>query len=129
MLYEKKIEDYLLSNDKSKLQMDVIHNYLSTQSYWSQNIPLDIVKKAIDGSLCFSIYLEQQQIGFARVVTDCATFGYLADVFILSKYQGKGLSKQLMRFIMDYPPFKPFAVLCLQQKMRRAYTNNLGLIN
>ncbi len=126
MLYEKKIEDYLLSNDKSKLQMDVIHNYLSTQSYWAQNIPLDIVKKAIDGSLCFAMYLEQQQIGFARVVTDCATFGYLADVFILSKYQGKGLSKQLMGFIMDYPPFKPLRRFMLATKDAQGLYKQFG---
>jgi GNAT superfamily N-acetyltransferase len=106
--YEKTIKDYLFSNDKSKLQRDVIHRYLSEESYWAKNIPREIVDKSIEGSVCFGIYFNSNQVGYARVITDHTSFGYLADVFILEEHRAKGLSKHLMRFIMDYAPFKNF---------------------
>lgn len=101
MSNEKLIGDYLFSTDKKKLQLEYIHQYLSEESYWSKNIPINIVKASIDGSLCFAIYQSNKQIGFARVITDNATFAYLADVFIDKDYRGKGLSKELMKFIME----------------------------
>jgi GNAT superfamily N-acetyltransferase len=108
MIYEKTVDKYLFSSDKQKLQVNVIHNYLSKESYWAQNIPLKLVEETINGSVCFGIYFGDKQIGFARVITDMASFGYLADVFILSEHRGKGLSKELMKFIIDYEPFKKF---------------------
>jgi GNAT superfamily N-acetyltransferase len=108
MHYEQNINGYLFSNDKVKLQTEVIHDYLSKESYWAENIPETTVIAAIQGSVCFGIYDRGAQIGFARVVTDHASFGYMADVFILKEYRGKGLSKQLIKFIMEYPPFKTF---------------------
>lgn len=101
MIYEANINGILYSIDKNKLDINYIHHFLSKESYWAKNIPIDIVQKAIAGSLCFGIYDDNKQIGFARVVTDYATFGYLADVFVDNTYRGKGISKQLMRFIMD----------------------------
>lgn len=102
-IYEIKKNDFFISTDKSKLNIAIIHNYLSKESYWAKNIPLRIVKKSIKGSCCFGVYHKKDQVGFARVVTDHATFGYIADVFILDKYRGKGLSKWLMTVIMDHP--------------------------
>jgi GNAT superfamily N-acetyltransferase len=102
-MYETIINSYLFSADKSKLQIDVIYNYLSKESYWAQNIPMEIVKKSAEGSLCFGVYFNTAQIGYARMITDKATFSYLADVFILDPHKGKGLSKQLMKFIMEHP--------------------------
>jgi N-acetylglutamate synthase-like GNAT family acetyltransferase len=101
--YEIRHTDFLLSDDTSKLQLDVIYTYLSKESYWAQNIPLTTLKASIEGSCCFGVYQHDTQIGFARVITDKATFAYLADVFILEPYRGKGLSKQLMQFIMTAP--------------------------
>lgn len=101
MIYEQLIGDYTYSTDKGKLDLNYIHHFLSKESYWAKNIPIDIVRKSIEGSFCFGIYDGYQQIGFARVITDYATFGYLADVFVDKKYRGKGLSKNLMQFIMD----------------------------
>jgi len=98
--------EYTISADKSKLNLDVIHQFLSEEAYWCLNIPIDIVQRSIDNSVCFGVYLGDQQVGFARVVTDMATFGYLADVFVLPAHRGKGLSKQLMAFIMAYPPLQ-----------------------
>lgn len=101
MIYEQLIGDYTYSTDKGKLDLNYIHHFLSKESYWAKNIPIDIVRKSIEGSFCFGIYDGHQQIGFARVITDYATFGYLADVFVDKKYRGKELSKNLMQFIMD----------------------------
>jgi GNAT superfamily N-acetyltransferase len=101
--YEKQIGEFLFSTDKTKIDIATVHDYLSNESYWAKNIPLDVVNRSIEGSVCFGIYLNDQQIGFARVVTDEATFAYLADVFIKEEYRGKGLSKQLMEFIHAHP--------------------------
>jgi GNAT superfamily N-acetyltransferase len=99
---EVQKEQYCISTDKSKLDIPFIHNYLSG-SYWSENIPAEIVAKAIEGSLCFGLYDGSKQVGFARMVTDSATFAYLADVFIDEAYRGKGLSKWLMEVILSHP--------------------------
>jgi GNAT superfamily N-acetyltransferase len=101
MIIEKQIDGFLYSTDKSKLNLDYIHHFLSKESYWAKNIPIDIVKISIEGSLCFGVYDNNKQVGFARVITDYATFGYLADVFIDKNYRGQGLSKELMKFIME----------------------------
>ncbi len=116
-IYETIKDDFLISTDKSKLNIQVIQHYLSNESYWAKNIPVETVQKSIDGSFCFGLYLNENkiipifqtgiknytQIGFARVVTDHATFGYLADVFIIDEFRGKGLAKWLMKEIMDHP--------------------------
>jgi len=99
-------EPYIISTDHEKLDVNYIHHFLSTESYWAKNIPLDIVKQAVQGSLCFGVYENDKQIGFARVITDYATFGYLADVFIDKHYRGKGLSKALMNEIMAHQSIK-----------------------
>jgi GNAT superfamily N-acetyltransferase len=95
--------NFCISTDKSKLQILTIYKYLSEKSYWAKNIPLHIVQKSIDGSFCFGLYDGAEQMGFARVITDHATFAYLADVFILEAYRGRGLSKWLMQEIMHCP--------------------------
>ncbi len=94
--------DFRISTDPALLNVEVIHQFLS-QSYWAENIPLDIVKKSIAGSLCFGVFQHELQIGFARVVTDKATFAYLADVFIDEKFRGLGLAKWLMEIIISHP--------------------------
>jgi GNAT superfamily N-acetyltransferase len=95
-------EEFIISDEKNKLNAEYIHDYLSNKSYWAENIPLATVKKSIEGSVCFGVFENEKQIGFARVVTDKATFGYLADVFIDEHYRGKGLSKWLMEIIMNH---------------------------
>ena len=98
---------FTISTDKTKLDIPYIHLFLA-QSYWAENIPTAIVQKSIDGSVCFGVYDDENQIGFARVITDKATFGYLADVFIDKKYRGRGLSKWLMETIMAHPELQGF---------------------
>ncbi|MDP1799734.1 MAG: GNAT family N-acetyltransferase [Bacteroidota bacterium] len=125
-MYETIINDHLFSSDKTKLQLDVIHNYLSKESYWAQNMPIELVKKSIEGSICFGVYLKDKQIGYARVVTDGATFGYLADVFILEAYRGKGLSKQLMQFIMAHPDLQGLRRMMLATKDAQGLYKQFG---
>ena len=93
---------YDISTDPTRLQPAAIHAYL-TRSYWSPGIPQEVVERAIANSLCFGIYLGQAQVGFARVVTDKATFAYLADVYVLEEHRGQGLSKRLVRTILAHP--------------------------
>lgn len=95
--------DFTISTDKSRLDIPLIHQYLSESSYWAQNIPLVTVQRSIDHSLCFGVYDQDAQIGFARVITDQATFAYLADVFVLPDYRGQGVSKQLVETISQWP--------------------------
>lgn len=102
-IYLVKDGDYTVSTDKSRLDINVIHDFLAKESYWAQNIPVSVVEKALAGSLCFGLYHRDRQIGFARLITDLASFAYLADVFVIQDYRGKGLSKMLMRAILDHP--------------------------
>ena len=98
--------EYTISDEKNLLDLKIIHKYLSEESYWCNGIPIETVAKSIYGSHCFGLYHFEKQIGFARVVTDHATFAYLADVFILSEHQGKKLSKWLMKTIVEHPKFQ-----------------------
>jgi len=100
-------DNYHISTSKEKLDIPFIHRFLS-HSYWAENISFDIVKRSIDGSMSFGVYDDKQQVGFARVITDYATFGYLADVFIDEHYRGRGLSKWLIQTIMEHPQLQGF---------------------
>lgn len=93
---------FLLSTDKDKLDVEVIYQFLSN-SYWATNIPRDIVAKSLENSLCFGIYKDNRLVGFARTITDYATFAYLADVFVLEEFRGNGLSKWLVDNIKQHP--------------------------
>lgn len=95
-------DQFSISTDKSKLDIDSIHDFLSTKAYWCLNIPKEKVQTAIENSLCFGIYEAEKQVGFARIITDFSTIAYLGDVYILEEYRGKGLSKWLMETIMNY---------------------------
>ncbi len=101
--YEIQKENYVISTDNRKLNVDIIHHYLATESYWAKNIPRETVEKSIANSVCFGVYKDEEQVGFARVVTDKATFAYLGDVFILPAHRGKGISKWLMQTIHAHP--------------------------
>ena len=92
----------LISTDNTKLDIHLIHEYLSRESYWAKGRDIDIVKRSIDNSLCFGVYDDSRQIGFARVVTDYAVFAWIMDVFILKDYRNKGFGKKLMKAIMTH---------------------------
>jgi GNAT superfamily N-acetyltransferase len=95
-------QDYTLSDDPVRLDLDAIHGFLR-HSYWAPGIPRETVARAIANSLCFGVYLDREQVGFARLVTDRATFAYLADVFVLEAHRGRGLSRALMELVMSHP--------------------------
>jgi GNAT superfamily N-acetyltransferase len=101
--------EYVISTDPARLDLDVIHKFLSQESYWARGIPRETVVRSFPQSICFGVYAvddvaqSQQQVGFARVVTDRAVFAYIADVFILSDHRGKGLSKRLMEAVFAHP--------------------------
>jgi len=96
------VNTYDISTDPARLQPAAIHAYL-TRSYWSPGVPRAVVDRAIANSLCFGIYAGESQVGFARVVTDKATFAYLADVYVLEEHRGQGLSKRLVAAIQAHP--------------------------
>lgn len=97
-----KASHFTVSTDKSKLDFDIIYEFIS-HSYWAKNIPKEVMKKAIDNSMCFGVYTSaDKQVGFARVITDNSTFAYLADVFIIENYRGRGLSKLLVKTIVEH---------------------------
>ncbi len=102
MAHEWRRGDYLISTDNSRLDLAVIHGFITT-SYWAPGIPMETVKRSIEHSLAFGVYKEWSQVGFARVITDYATFAYIGDVFILEEYRGQGLSKWLMEVIAAHP--------------------------
>jgi GNAT superfamily N-acetyltransferase len=97
------MSNFSISTDKSKLDIGMIHHFLSTEAYWSKNIPLCTVEAAIANSLNFGVYAGGRQAGYARIVSDFATIAYLGDVFILPQFRGKGLSKLLMREVTQHP--------------------------
>lgn len=94
-------DEYHISTRKDQLQIDVIHRYLTEEAYWTTGRTRAMTEKSIKNSLCFGVYHKDQQVGFARVVTDYTIFAYLCDVFILSEYQGKGLGKWLTETILN----------------------------
>jgi N-acetylglutamate synthase-like GNAT family acetyltransferase len=96
--------EFEISTDSGKADLVLVHEFL-TNSYWAKGIPLDTVARSIQNSLCFGIYEHSsgKQVGFARVISDQATFAYLADVFVIEAYRGKGLSKWMMACIKSHP--------------------------
>jgi len=92
----------IVSTDPSRLDLDVVHGFLA-RSYWAAGISREIVERAVRHSLCFGAYERGRQVGFARVVSDRATYGYVSDVFVLPSHRGRGVGKQLMAAIMSHP--------------------------
>ena len=99
--------DYLISTDPRRVDVEAVHRFL-TASYWAEGIPIEVVRRSIEHSLCFGIYKGGEQAGFARVITDYATFAYIGDVFVLEAHRGQGLSKWLMSAIREHPELQGF---------------------
>jgi GNAT superfamily N-acetyltransferase len=93
---------YLISTDKERLNVELVHEFLK-DSYWASGIPEEVVRRSIENSLVFGVYTGDEQVGFARVVTDYATFAYLADVFVLEAHRGRGLAKWMIEIITSHP--------------------------
>jgi len=98
---------YTISTDSSRFDVDMIHAFL-TSCYWAAGVPRDVVQRSIDNALCFGVFNGTKQVGFARVITDRATYGYIGDVFVLESHRGQGLGKQLIAAIMAHPELQGF---------------------
>jgi GNAT superfamily N-acetyltransferase len=101
--YEIQDGDLLISTDKSLLDRALIHEFLSQRSYWAHGLPVEVMNRSIEHSLCFGVYRSAKQVGFARMVTDFATFAWLADVFIVEAERGRGLGKKLVPAVLAHP--------------------------
>ena len=107
MITEWQRGDYRISTEKSRLNLDVIHKFLDS-SYWAPGRSVETIQRSIENSISFGIYKGHEQIGFARVITDYATFAWIADVFVLEQHRGQGLSKWLMEVIITHPELQGF---------------------
>jgi GNAT superfamily N-acetyltransferase len=96
-------DEFEIDTDRTRLNVNLIHGFLRDESYWARERTLEQTETAIKNSICFGLYHGNQQIGFARVVSDKATFAYVGDVFVIEGFRGRGLSKWLMQVIVDHP--------------------------
>jgi len=135
MSYATEKDNYLISTDKNKIDINYVHSFL-LQSYWSPGVEIEVVKKAMEGSLCFGVYdinkqnlRSPRQIGYARMITDKATFAYLADVFIDKDYQGRGLGKWLVATILKHPGLQGLRRILLATKDAHKLYEQCGFIS
>lgn len=101
-VFDVERDGYTISTDPSRLDFGVIHGFLRS-SYWSPGIPREVVERAAQNSLCFGVYRGEAQIGYCRIISDYATFAYLADVFILAEHRGQGLAKWMLATVQSHP--------------------------
>jgi GNAT superfamily N-acetyltransferase len=120
--------EYTISTDNNLLDIRIVHDFISNHSYWAQGRPIEIVQRALDNSLNFGLYQNNQQIGFARVVTDYATFAWIADVFVLPEHRGQGLSKWLMEVMLSHPKLQGFRRWVLATKDAHSLYARFGFI-
>jgi GNAT superfamily N-acetyltransferase len=118
-------DGYRISTDPSELDLGVVHCYLK-ESYWAAGVPEGVVRRSIEASLCFGIYRGEEQVGFARVITDRATFAYLADVFVLEEHRGRGIGKWLVEAVLSHPDCKACGVGCSPPGTRTTSTGDTG---
>src|SRR6187402_2553613 len=107
--------DIDVSTDRARLDMSLIEQFLNA-SYWAAGRPRDVIERSIAHSLCFGVYTAGRQIGFARVITDCAVFGYLSDVFVLPEFRGRGVGKYLVKAILEHPEVDGLTLLLLRTR-------------
>ena len=117
--------EYVISTDRSRIDVAAVHAFL-TRSYWSPGIPEDTVRRAIAGAICFGIYHGRAQVGFARVITDQATYAYLADVYVLEAHRGRGLARWLMEVIMSHPALQGLRRFALSTRDAHALYRQFG---
>lgn len=120
--------EFTISTDRKRLDIETIHHFLSTDTYWAQGRSVETVQRSLDNSFTFGLYKNQTQIGFARVVTDYATFAWVADVFVLPEHRGQGLSKWLMEVILAHPELQGFRRWVLATKDAHTLYERFGFI-
>jgi len=116
------LNPYEISSDRSRLDIDLIYDFLRS-CYWSPNIPRAVVEKSIQNSLCFGAFCNGRQLGFGRVITDFATFAYIADIFVVPEHRGRGVSKLLLRAMLEHPDLQGLRrILLATQDAHGLYT-------
>ncbi len=125
MYFEVANPPYSVSTDPGKIDIELVAGFLA-ESYWARGIPRAIVERAIEGSLCFGVYDASSQVGFARVITDSATYAYLSDVFVLESHRGLGLAKFLMQVITDHPALQGIRRFSLTTRDAHDLYNQFG---
>jgi GNAT superfamily N-acetyltransferase len=118
--------EYTISTDRSRLDMDLIHDFISNHSYWGSGRAREVVQRSIENSIAFGLYHGEQQVGFARIVTDYATFAWVADVFVVPEHRGRGLSKWLMEVIIAHPKLQGFRRWVLATKDAQGLYEQFG---
>jgi GNAT superfamily N-acetyltransferase len=121
--------EYEISCDRERIDLAVVHRYISEESYWGKGRSLEVVRRSIENSYPFGIYRGAELVGFARVVTDYATFAWLADVFVLPEHRGRGLSKWLMEVILSRPELQGFRRWVLATKDAHGLYRQFGFID
>ena len=102
-IIEWKSGEFEITTDRDRLEIQTIHDFLALESEWARGIGRKIVERSIEHSLCFGVFHRNRQVGFAHVITDCATIAYLGDVFVLKDYRSRGLAKWLMECVVAHP--------------------------
>jgi len=120
--------EYEISTDRARLNLELIHDFLSNHSYWATGRPPEVVSRSIENSLSFGIYKGNDQVGFARIVTDYATFAWIADVFVLPEHRGRALSKWLMEVIISHPELQGFRRWVLSTKDAHGLYERFGFM-
>ncbi|NAS13622.1 GNAT family N-acetyltransferase [Poritiphilus flavus] len=115
-----------ISTDKSELDLDVIHEYISNQSYWGRGRTVEQVQRTVDNSLCFGGYVEGKQVCFGRVVTDKTVFAYLMDIIVFDPFQGRGYGKELLRYIMEHDAIRNASTVALKTKDAHGFYEAYG---
>jgi len=126
MSEEFQRDGYTISTDQGRLDLGLIHEYLSQHAYWAIGRPLEVTQRAIENSLCFGVYVGEAQVGFARVVTDYATFGWLCDVFIVESQRGRGLAKWLVETVVAHPALTGLKQIILATRDAHELYRNYG---
>lgn len=122
-------DGYTISTERGRLDLGVVHRFISEESYWGQGRSLEVVRRAVENSFPFGVYHGDEMVGFARVVTDYATFAWLADVFVLKEHRGRGLSKWLMEVILGHPELQGFRRWALATKDAHELYRKFGFID
>lgn len=128
MAHEWQRGEYSISTDRARLDLEVVHDYLSQESYWAKGRSMETIRRSIENSVAFGLYKGARQVGFARVITDYATFAWLADVFILDGARGQGLGKWLMEVVLAHPELQGFRRWVLATKDAHELYRRYGFV-
>jgi GNAT superfamily N-acetyltransferase len=100
------VDEFRISTNKDELDIPLIHHFLSEESYWKKGVPFETVRKSLMHSMCFGGFIGTAQIAFGRVITDCADFGYIRDIFVLKEHRGKGYGKLIVQEMLSHPELR-----------------------